>query len=249
MRTSRQAGQDRNFLRQVSLALILILLFTSSGSTAFSTEAPQRQRDFPKTLGQYVAQLMLKVPVTPGLAIAVVQGDEIIFAGGFGLRDVERKLPVTPQTQFYIASTTKSFTATAAKLLAEEGKIDLDAPIKKYLPELVVQAPLSADQISLRDLLTHRSGISNEAINFRTAYTGQYDANVILALLNGYSKPVSPEFRYSNIGYIVASYAMAKATGQTWQQITEDKILTPLNLKNTSAFASKAKTSGNFALP
>lgn len=213
-------------------------------------EDPVSQRqDNLKGLSQYVADVMKRIPVTPGLAVAVVSGNKIIFAQGFGYRDVKAKLPVTPQTQFYIASTTKSFTATAAKLLADEGKLDLDAPVKKYFTNLLLKPPLSVEQISVRDLLTHRSGISNEAINFRTAYTGQYDANVILNLLSNYSKPISPEFRYSNIGYIVASYAMEKAAGETWQQIIERKILSPLGLKNTSAFASKAKASGDYALP
>lgn len=249
MNSFRLSEQRNKFARQFSSALIFILIFTGFGHMRLANASSQKQNGSPDKLNQYVAELMKKLPVTPGLAIAVVRGDEIIFIQGFGFRDVKAKLPVTPQTQFYIASTTKSFTATAAKLLADERKIDLDAPLKKYFPDLALKAPLSAEQISLRDLLTHRSGISNEAINFRTAYTGQYDANVILGLLGNYSKPIAPEFRYSNIGYIIASSAMEKATGETWQQTVERKILTPLGLKNTSGLASKAKASGNFALP
>jgi CubicO group peptidase (beta-lactamase class C family) len=246
MNTSRL---HTKFTRALSSALSFVLILTGFGHTCFSNTSSQKPGDIPDKLNQYIAEVMKRLPVSPGLAIAVVRDDKIIFAQGFGQRDVKAKLPVTPQTQFYIASTTKSFTATAAKLLADDGKIDLDAPLKKYFPDLVLKAPLSTEQISLRDLLTHRSGINNEAINFRTAYTGQYDANVILGLLSNYSKPISPEFRYSNIGYIVASYAMEKATGETWQQIIERKVLVPLGLKNTSSFASKAKASGNVALP
>lgn len=208
-------------------------------------QKPDDLRELPK----YVAELMKKLPVTPGLAIAVVRGDRVIFSQGFGYRDVKAKLPVTSQTRFYIASTTKSFTGTAAKMLADEGKLDLDAPLKKYLPNLVLPAPLSTEQISLRDLLTHRSGISNEAINLRTAYTGQYDSETLLRLLADYSKPVSPDYRYSNIGYIVAALAMEKASGESWQQTIERKILVPLEMNQTTAFTSKAKLSGDFALP
>ena len=217
-------------------------------SNAHATTA-QRNDPLATALDAYVAELSKRLPVTPGLSIAVVSGDKIVYARGFGYRDLKAKLPVTPQTQFYIASTTKAFTATAAKLLADEGKFDLDAPLKKYFPNLVLKAPLAAEQITIRDLLTHRSGISNEAINFRTAYTGQYDANVLLELLANYSKPVSPEFRYSNIGYLVAALAMEKAAGETWQQIVERKLFRPLGLKSTNAYASKAKASGDFALP
>ena len=239
------AGWRRSF----SLPLILLLSFTGAGQVRSSTAQAQPPKDSLAALDAYVAELSKRLPVTPGLSIAVVSGERIVYARGFGYRDLKAKLPVTPQTQFYIASTTKAFTATAAKLLADEGKFDLDAPLKKYFPNLSLKAPLSAEQITIRDLLTHRSGISNEAINFRTAYSGQYDAGVLLELLAGYSKPVSPEFRYSNIGYLITALAMEQATGETWQQIVERKIFQPLALKSTTAYASKAKASGDFALP
>ena len=209
----------------------------------------RKSKSLDRNITHYIAELTRKLPVTPGLAVAIVQGDKIVFAKGFGYRDLKAKLPVTPQTQFYIASTTKSFTATAAKLLADEGKFDLDVPIKKYFPNLVLKSPLSVEQITVRDLLTHRSGIVNEAINFRAAFTGQIDNVIVLELLGNYTKPVSPEFRYSNIGYIVCAAAMEKSAGETWQQIVERKIIAPMNLRSTSAFASKARTSGDFALP
>lgn len=215
----------------------------------FNGNSLAQMQDDLRELPQYVAALMRNIPVTPGLAIAVVRDDKVIFSQGFGYRDVKGKLPVTPQTGFYIASTTKSFTGTAAKLLAEEGKLDLDAPIKKYFPNLILKAPLSTEQISLRDLLTHRSGISNEAITLRTAYTGQYDSETLLKLLAEYSKPISPDFRYSNIGYIVAALAMERAAGESWQKTIERKILAPLEMNQTTAFASVAQASGNFALP
>jgi CubicO group peptidase (beta-lactamase class C family) len=224
----------------------LTVLFTGLNNPVFAQVPENKSLE---NVNRYIADLMKKLPVTPGFAIAVVRDDKIIFAKGFGYRDVKAKLPVTPQTGFYIASTTKSFTGTAARLLAEEGKLDLDAPIKKYFPNLVLKAPLTAEQISLRDLLTHRSGISNEAINFRTAYTGQQDSETLLRLLTDYTKSVSPDFRYSNIGYIIAALAMEKATGETWQKTIERKILVPLEMNQTTAFASKAQASGNFALP
>ena len=173
------------------IAFVVIWILAFGG---LSHAKAQTDKILEKELDIYIIQLMKKLPVTPGLAVAVVRGDKVIFVKGFGFRNLKDKLPVTLQTGFYIASTTKSFTGTAAKLLAEEGKLDLDAPIKKYFPDLVLKAPLSTDQISVRDLLTHRSGISNEAINLRTAYTGQYDSEILLKLLADYSKPIPPDF-------------------------------------------------------
>ena len=200
-------------------------------------------------LREYVAALLARLPVTPGLSVAVVEGDRVVFAEGFGYRDVARRLPATAHTQFYIASTTKSFTATAAKLLAHEGKIDLDAPVKTYLPELKLPPPLAPEQISLRDLLTHRHGIGNESLEYRTAYTGQYDEAEIFRLLREQTRVIPPTFNYSNIGYLVTSYAMLHATGETWQQIIQRKLLDPLNLSATTCSASKVRASADYALP
>lgn len=236
--------QLQQFNRSFSLFVISTLVFSGLANAQM-----QQDKSLESKVNQYVAELTKKLPVTPGLAVAVVRGDKIVFAKGFGYRDVRAKLLVTRNTQFYIASTTKSFTATAAKLLADEGKFDLDAPIRKYFPTLVLKSPLSAEQITVRDLLTHRSGIANEAINFRAAYSGQINNDIVLDLLGNYGKSVSPDFRYSNIGYVVGAVAMEKAAGETWQQIVERKIIAPMNLKSTSAFASKAKASGDFALP
>ncbi len=200
-------------------------------------------------LHAYVAGVLARLPVTPGLAVAVVEGDRIIFAEGFGYRDVAHRLPVTAHTQFYIASTTKSFTATAAKLLADEGKIDLDVPVKTYLPELKLPPPLAPEQISLRDLLTHRHGIGNEALEFRTATTGQYDTDEIFRLLREHTRVLAPTFNYSNVGYIITSYAMQKATGDTWQEIIQRRLLDPLRLNETTCYASKIKAGTDYAIP
>ena len=245
------------------LALLLSLLSapgTSAGHGSHAIAGPRQTADLAVLsarsqegeldgLQQYVEGVMKELPVVPGVAIAVVRGDKIIYAKGFGYRDLRAKLPVNPQTQFYIASTTKSFTATAAKLLAEEGKLDLDAPLKTYFPDLVLKAPLSAEQISLRDLLTHRSGMNNEAIVFRTAYTGQYDAGEILNLLSTSTTPGSPQFKYSNLGYVIAGYAMEKTIGEPWHKIVKMKILDPLGMGATTAYASQAKAGVNYALP
>ena len=219
-----------------------------SPASVAKTQVPRRTGTL-VGLDQYVAEVMKKLPVTPGLAIAVVRGDKVIFAGGFGYRDVKSKLSATPQTAFYIASTTKSFTGTAAKMLDDEGKIDLDVPIKTYFPNLVLKSPLSTEQISLRDLLTHRSGINNEPIEFRTAYTGQYDTEEIFKLLSSVTRPISPAFNYSNLGYIITGYAMEKATGEPWQKIIQQKILDPLGMQATTCYASKVKANSNYALP
>ncbi len=93
---------------------------------------------------------LFSLDLSPGLAVAVVTGDELAYARGFGYADMETGRPVTPETLFYIASTTKAFTALAAALLDHRELLDLDAPISRYVAELELQPPLSADEITVR---------------------------------------------------------------------------------------------------
>jgi CubicO group peptidase (beta-lactamase class C family) len=119
----------------------------------------------------------------PAVAIAVVAGERVIYEKAFGYRDRERRLPATVGTSFYIASSTKSFTALAARLLAADGKLNLDAPLDKVLPMLRLPPPLAADRMAVRDLLTHRLGFENDAVVHRTAYSGDFTDAQIWALL------------------------------------------------------------------
>src|SRR5947209_2156500 len=95
----------------------------------------------------------------PGLAIAVIKDGEVIFSQGFGKRDVEAGLEVTTQTLFPIASCTKAFTTTAMAILADEGKLDWDTPVKRYLPTFKLYDLFASEHMTPRDLVTHRSGL------------------------------------------------------------------------------------------
>ncbi|HYR12301.1 MAG TPA: serine hydrolase domain-containing protein, partial [Longimicrobium sp.] len=179
----------------------------------------------------------------PGVAIAVVTRDGPAYLRGFGVRDVHTREPVTPQTGFYIASSTKSFTGTLAAILDQRGVISLDAPLSRYLPELRMNAPLSADSITLRSLLTHTSGLSNEPIVFRTAFSGVHDDAQLIRLL-GQSTPVPRTYSYDNLGYVVAALAMERATGREWQDLLRDEVFRPLGMMHTTARVSEARAAG-----
>lgn len=179
----------------------------------------------------------------PGVAIAVVTRDGPAYLRGFGVRDIHTREPVTPQTGFYIASSTKSFTGTLAALLDQRGVIDLDAPLSRYLPELRMNAPLSADSVTLRALLTHTSGLRNEPVVFRTAFTGAHDRETIVRLL-GHSTPIPRAYRYDNLGYVVAALAMERATGREWQDLLRDEVFRPLGMTHTTSRVSEARAAG-----
>jgi CubicO group peptidase (beta-lactamase class C family) len=148
---------------------------------------------------------------------------------------------VTPETIFYIASTTKSFTGLAAVLLDEQGRLDLDAPLSRYLPGAKLQAPLTADSITLRSLLSHTHGIDNDGpIVFRTAFSGEHTNDGLLTLLAAHPPAkTGRDYAYGNIGYNIAALAMDVALGESWRDVLHRTIFQPLGMTSTSAYVSR----------
>lgn len=194
------------------------------------------------SLDAYIARALDTVGVVPGLSIAVVQGEEVVYLAGFGKRDAEADLPMGPGTVSYIASSTKSFTGLASALLAEEGRLDLDAPLGTYLEGFEFEAErLSADSITLRELLTHTHGFENDPVVVRTAYTGDHTPQELRRVLAEESVPTEPGFEYGNIGYVVMSLVIDEVTGKSWRDVLAERIFAPLGMERTSAYVSRAR--------
>src|SRR5512147_1535366 len=121
-------------------------------------------------------QAQVKANRIPGMAVAIVQGDQILFAKGYG--EAASGRPVTPQTQFYIGSVSKGFTALAIMQLVEQGKLELDAPVQKYLPWFKVADPEASRQITIRHLLNHTSGLGERGDPHVDAYTTSIEDEV-----------------------------------------------------------------------
>ncbi len=187
--------------------------------------------------------------LAPGMQVAVVKDGAVVYAQAFGLADVETGRPVDLGTQFYIASTTKALTALAAQRLASEGRVDLDEPISTYLPRLRLQEPLSPTGITLRDLLTHTHGISNDGpVAFRCAFTGQYTRDLLLDLLRLHpASGKGRQFAYGNIGYNLAGLVLEAATKGDWRNLVDREVLRPAGMTRTTAWVSRA--SKNLAMP
>jgi CubicO group peptidase (beta-lactamase class C family) len=191
--------------------------------------------DLAADIDAFARRMLAETGTTPGLSVAVIDGDRVVHTGAFGLRDVEANAPVTPETLFYIASSTKPFTAAAVRLLAEDGKLDLDAPLTKSIPRLKLAPPLDASRISLRDLLAHRPGFANGAVNFRTSFPGNMDREAMFHAFETSSTPGPIEFGYSNTSYILASLAIEEAAGRPWHEVLATRIFAPLQMRSTFA--------------
>lgn len=199
--------------------------------------------DIVHDLDAFIARV-LATNATPGVAVAVVRGSDVVFAKGFGFADKEAERRVTADTQFYIASTTKSFTALTAALLASRGVIDLQMPLSDALPGVKLHPQLSPGQITLRDLLTHTHGIMpGGPVDLRTAYTGDFTNQQLMDLLKVHAAaPNGRSFAYSNLGYNIFSLVLDLKLREGWKQVVQREVFDPLGMRSTTAWMSKADT-------
>jgi CubicO group peptidase (beta-lactamase class C family) len=168
------------------------------------------------------------------VSVAVVDGDSVLLTRARGFADVESGRRATVDTRFYLASTTKAFTALAIAMLDHRGAIELDAPLSAYLPGVALHAPLSPSRITIRDLLAMRDGIGEGPVTMRTSYTGEWTEPELARLLALHPPdPAGNAFRYSNIGYITAGLAVQGKVGLDWRTLVEREVLLPLGMRHT----------------
>lgn len=182
----------------------------------------------------------------PGLSLVIVRDDKVILARGFGVRDRERGLPVTPDTLFSIGSATKAFTSMTALMSADEGKLSLADSPKKYLPYFRLRDPEADARATLRDLLAHRTGLNRTDLAMATGALGREE----LIRVAGLAKPAArlgEKFLYQNVMYTAAGEATARASGTTWEQLVKDKIFRPLGMKSTVLTFREMQKSPDFS--
>jgi CubicO group peptidase (beta-lactamase class C family) len=195
-------------------------------------------------------QHVMSISGTPGLAIAVVQGARPVLVKGYGLADLERRIPVTEHTVFYIASTTKAFTALTVALMAERKVLDLDAPITRYLTGVQWAASANPDRITLRQLLSHTHGIDGDGpVVWRTSFTGVHTNALLKALLRHHgASDAGRVYRYTNLGYNIAGIIIDDVTRGKWQDALATNVMTPLGMSSTTAYVSRFD-SARLAMP
>lgn len=184
----------------------------------------------------------------PGAAVAIVKGDDVLYAKGYGVRDMGKEQPVTTDTLFAIASCTKAFTATSVALLVEEGKMAWDDPVRKHIEFFRLADPLAERDVTIRDLLCHRTGLSRHDMLWIGTNWGEEELlrHIGHARL---SQPFRSAFQYNNIMYIAAGHAVGKATKGKWEHVVEDRIFKPLGMTTATTDLSRAAISPNHARP
>ncbi len=217
---------------KIVVAAVLLAPALSSAQPAAAPAKPYA--DAIKVIDEYVTRQVAGKRL-PGLAYAIVDGNEIVAAGGFGNAMLDKSKPVTPNTVFRIGSVSKLFTDIAVMQLVEKGEIDLDAPVTKYLPNFKPVNPFGKP-ITLRMMMAHRSGLVREPP------VGNYfdDSAPTLAKtidsLNGTTLVYEPGTRqkYSNAAIAAVGYALEKTQKQPFDKIVRERVLEPLGIKKTS---------------
>jgi CubicO group peptidase (beta-lactamase class C family) len=183
-----------------------------------------------------------------GLAISVVKDGRVVFAKGYGVRELGKPEPVDSATLFAIGSTTKAMTAAAIGMLVDEGKVRWDDPVTNYLPGFQLHDPWVTREITVRDLLTHRAGLPNADYLW-------YGANNSTAEILRRVKFVEPayslrsSFIYQNVMYAAAGQVIAAASGMPWEEFVRTRIFTPLHMERTVPLLSRAASVPNVASP
>jgi len=178
----------------------------------------------------------------PGLAIAVVHGRETLWMRAFGYADLEQKIPLRTSTIFRIASITKTFTATGALMLRDQGKLRLDDPVVQYLPWFRLRnIEAEGPAITVRHLLLHISGLPREAaFPYWTDHVFPSREQIIEALPDQeVVYPAETRYKYSNLGIALLGEVVAAASGVSYERFLQERLLSPLGMQSTSVFLTE----------
>lgn len=173
----------------------------------------------------------------PGLSVALVYDQQLLWARGFGYADIEQKIPASPQTVYRIASITKLFTCTAIVQLRDQGRLQLDDPVEKYLPWFRIQQRFpNAAPITIRQLMTHTSGLPREAaFPYWTDHQFPTREQLIEKLPQQETiYPPATKWKYSNLGMALLGEIVVAVSGQDYESYVQNQILTPLQMTSTS---------------
>jgi CubicO group peptidase (beta-lactamase class C family) len=238
-------------MKKIMFIPVLIFLLGSKNASA-QTDDKTRQKDFTAAFNNYINKVMEKIPYMPAIAVVVIKNDQPLFVKAYGMADKETGTKADVNTLFYIASSTKSFTALAAALLDKEGVIALNDPVTKYTGGITFRNPLP-ERIKVRDLLTHTSGLQNTPLTFRLAYSGQVEQKDMFNVFAGATRVIDSNYgryNYDNLGYNIYGLLLQHHTGKRWQDVLQEKIFDPLKMKHTTAYISKALSNRwNMAYP
>src|ERR1044072_62151 len=229
-----------------------LLSIAAIAALAVASIAPAQvaQTSAPLDLDDYDARVLKEFEV-PGLAIAIVKDGKIVLAKGYGVRKLGEPTRVDENTLFGIASNTKAFTAAALAMLVDEAKISWDDPVVKHLPGFQLYDPYVTREMTIRDLLTHRSGLGLGAGDLLWWPPTDYSRDELVRRLR-FIKPASSfrsRYAYDNVLYMVAGQVITAVTGKSWDDFIKERIFSPLGMTTSNTSVAAFSSSSNVATP
>ena len=226
-------------LRAIFVALIFI--FGSGSKAILAQDAPFAGFD------DYVNKAIKEWEV-PGLALAIVKDDKVVYAKGYGLCELGKTDAVDARTIFAIGSSSKAFTATSIGMLVDDGKLKLDDPATKYLPGFQLYDPYVTREMTVRDLMSHRIGLERgDQLWYATAYSREEVLRRIRYLTP--SSSLRSRFGYQHIMFLAAGQIIPSVTGKSWDDFVAERIFTALGMKDTSTTIRVLKGMNDVATP
>jgi CubicO group peptidase (beta-lactamase class C family) len=206
--------------RRTCFAVLLLLI----------SVVPVRARDVDRAALDSLFSDALKKWNIPGLSVVIVQGDETIYLKSFGVREAGKEAAMTPDTVFGIGSLTKAFTATTLGVLVDDGKAKWDDPVRKHVPYFHLSDPLADRDVTLRDLLCHRTGLArHDMLWYRAPWTPEESVRR-LAYLEP-STSFRSTYEYCNLTYLAAGFAISGAAGEPWPDVMRKRLFEPMGMK------------------
>ena len=230
-----------NYSLYLLFAGVFLLSLSGNSQTPNSSRLDSLDSYFSKALNDWEV---------PGMAIAIVKDDSLIFAKGYGVKEIGKSEPVDANSIFAIASNTKAFTSAAIMILVEERKLNLDDKVKKYLPYFELYDPYVTENMTVRDLLCHRSGLetfSGDLVWYGTTYSRED-----IVRRARFLKPVYPfrsDFGYQNIMFIAAGEIVSAVSGMSWDNFLKERFFDPLGMTRTNTSITEFKNMENIAMP
>jgi len=232
-------------MKNLKLIFLTFILFSSGIATLKAQVITSSQIDS-------LVTLTLKTFDVPGIAVAVVKDGKVIHAKGYGVRSLNTMQKVDENTLFGIASNSKAFTVAALGILIDEGKLTWDDKVTDYIPEFRLYSPYVTEEFTVRDLLTHRSGLGLGAGDLMFWPDSSLVTKTQIIHNLRYLKPVSgfrTKYDYDNLLYIVAGEVVARVSGMSWEDFIQTHILKPLDMKSTAPSFSRLQEKSNVVDP
>lgn len=226
-------------------SILLLLIFTCS-----ILQAQSRLESFLRDSLDIQIQRGMAQWDIPAMAVAVVQGDKVLWAKGYGVCDRERKAPVTENTLFMIGSNTKAFTGTAMAMLEVDKKWSLNDPVQKWLPDFKMKDPWVAAHLNLTDILCHRIGMETFQGDF-TYWTSTLNSQQVIEKFGKFT-PVygfRTKWGYTNAGFAIAGECIRTVSGKTWAEFMQERIFSPLEMNRSVPLSAIAANTPDMAQP